>query len=356
VGQTVAASLQAHTLFSIANDLREMQVLASIDEADVGQIREGMDANFSVDAFPGQAFGGKITQIRLNAQNTQNVVIYTTVINFSNPDEKLLPGMTANITIPVAKHENVLLVPNGALRYKPMLSDKDMQELQAKIDARRAQREAERQGQGDQAVQQAHGDAGTQTNSQPQASPSASAPQGSTGNPSGYPRRQDQGPGGQPNAGGDHRGPAGGGGSNAAGGEGASGGRRGGNAGWSNPGRRPGAGEAANPNAPGPSAGDSHSGGGSQVGAASAGAGGGQQRRQGQLIYVLGPDKKLDIRFVRVGITNGRVTEIAGRDISEGDMVVIGQNEIPGNNNRNASQNPFQPRPFGGGGGGPRGR
>ena len=75
------------------------------------------------------------------------------------------------------------------------------------------------------------------------------------------------------------------------------------------------------------------------------------------MIYVLGPDKKLDIRFVRVGITNGRVTEISGRDINEGDIVVIGQSEIPNNSNRNSSQNPFQPRPFGGGGGGgPRGR
>src|SRR5262245_47327825 len=183
VGQTVAASLQAPTLFSIANDLREMQVLASIDEADVGQIREGMDANFSVDAFPGQTFGGKSTQIRLNAQNTQNVVIYTTVINFSNPDEKLLPGMTANITIPVAKHDNVLLVPNGALRYKPMLSDKDMQELQAKTDARRAQREAERQGQTDQAAQQAPADSTPQA-SQPQASAPPQSPSSETGNQS----------------------------------------------------------------------------------------------------------------------------------------------------------------------------
>jgi len=74
------------------------------------------------------------------------------------------------------------------------------------------------------------------------------------------------------------------------------------------------------------------------------------------MIYVLGADKKLDVRFVRVGITNGRVTEISGRDINEGDIIVIGQSEIPNNRNANGSQNPFQPRPFGGGGGGPRGR
>ncbi len=92
VGQTVAASLSAPTLFTIANDLRNMQVLASIDEADVGQIREGIKANFSVDAYPGEVFSGMIAQIRLGATTLQNVVTYTAVINFANPDLKLLPG------------------------------------------------------------------------------------------------------------------------------------------------------------------------------------------------------------------------------------------------------------------------
>jgi len=348
VGQTVAASLQAPTLFSIANDLKVMQVLASIDEADVGQIREGMDANFNVDAFPGQTFSGKISQIRLNATNTQNVVIYTTVIDFSNPDEKLLPGMTANITIPVAKHENVLMVPNGALRFKPILSDKDTQELQAKMDARRAQREAERPG-SDQGGQQAQSDKSGQGASQPAASPAASQPQdghGSPGEPGdkqGHRQHDGQGPGSGPptgNAGGgqDFRGTRGTGGSK--------------NAGWSNPANRPSGGGAPSPG------GSPAASSGTQAGSGPAGGpgGGGQQRRQGQMIYVLGPDKKLDVRFVRVGITNGRVTEISGRDINEGDIIVIGQSEIPNNRNANGSQNPFQPRPFGGGGGGPRGR
>ena len=348
VGQTVAASLQAPTLFSIANDLKVMQVLASIDEADVGQIREGMDANFNVDAFPGQTFSGKISQIRLNATNTQNVVIYTTVIDFSNPDEKLLPGMTANITIPVAKHENVLMVPNGALRFKPILSDKDTQELQAKMDARRAQREAERPG-SDQGGQQAQSDKSGQGASQPPASPAASQPQdghGSPGEPAdkqGHRQHDGQGPGGGPptgNAGGgqDFRGTRGTGGSK--------------NAGWSNPANRPSGGGAPSPG------GSPAASSGTQAGSGPAGGpgGGGQQRRQGQMIYVLGADKKLDVRFVRVGITNGRVTEISGRDINEGDIIVIGQSEIPNNRNANSSQNPFQPRPFGGGGGGPRGR
>src|SRR5215469_9062488 len=147
VGQTVAASLQAPTLFSIANDLKNMQVLASIDEADVGQIREGITANFTVDAYPGATFSGQIAQIRLNAQTLQNVVTYTAVINVSNPDEKLMPGMTANITVPVAKRDDVLMVPNADLRVKPNLTDQKQQELKAKLDARRQQHDGG-QGQG----------------------------------------------------------------------------------------------------------------------------------------------------------------------------------------------------------------
>src|SRR5262249_34837193 len=150
VGQTVAASLQAPTLFTIANDLKNMQVLASIDEADVGQIREGIAANFTVDAYPGATFGGQISQIRLNAQTLQNVVTYTAVINVSNPEEKLMPGMTANVTIPVAKRDDVLMVPNAALRFKPNLNDQEQQELKAKLDARRPHRDAGGQGQGGQ--------------------------------------------------------------------------------------------------------------------------------------------------------------------------------------------------------------
>jgi HlyD family secretion protein len=123
VGQTVAASLQAPTLFTIANDLTKMQVLASIDEADVGRIKEGQKAVFSVDAFPNEQFTGVISQLRLNPTTTQNVVIYSAVIQFTNPEEKLRPGMTANITIPVEERQNVLKVPNAAMRFKPQRED-----------------------------------------------------------------------------------------------------------------------------------------------------------------------------------------------------------------------------------------
>lgn len=122
VGQTVAASLQAPTLFTIAQDLTKMQVYVSTDESDVGSIHAGEAANFKVDAFPNQTFYGKVSAVRLNATTVQNVVTYTTVVDFNNPDLKLYPGMTAYVNIPVATATDVVKVPNGALRYKPDLS------------------------------------------------------------------------------------------------------------------------------------------------------------------------------------------------------------------------------------------
>jgi HlyD family secretion protein len=119
VGQTVAASLQAPTLFTIAQDLTKMQVYAATDESDVGMIKTGQIVSFKVDAFPKDTFSGKVSQVRMNATTVQNVVTYNTIIDFDNPELKLFPGMTAYISIPVANAQNVLRVPNGALRYKP---------------------------------------------------------------------------------------------------------------------------------------------------------------------------------------------------------------------------------------------
>jgi len=131
VGQTVAASLQAPTLFTIAQDLTKMRVYAKTDESDVGQIRPGQPATFTVDAFPSQVFRGTVEQIRMNPTTVQNVVTYDTVIAFDNPQQKLFPGMTAYVTIPVAQEENVVEVPNAALRFKPDLSPDKMQQLLA---------------------------------------------------------------------------------------------------------------------------------------------------------------------------------------------------------------------------------
>lgn len=119
VGQTVAASLQAPELFVIARDLRDMQVETSIDEADVGRIRAGQKATFTVDAFPGRTFAGEVTQIRKAAQNVQNVVTYTVLVSAANEAGALLPGMTANVRIVTDTRESVLKVPNAALRFRP---------------------------------------------------------------------------------------------------------------------------------------------------------------------------------------------------------------------------------------------
>lgn len=285
VGQTVAASLQAPTLFTIANDLTKMQVLASIDEADVGQIKQGIKANFTVDAFPGETFIGEITQLRLNAQALQNVVTYSAVIDVANPELKLRPGMTANITIPVARRDDTLTVPNAALRFRPNLSE---EEMRAKIEARRNQRQAERQG-----------SAGQDQSSNAQGQP---------------PNSENQQPGAQ--------------------------GQR--------PGRqRDGQGQPA------------QGGDGNQANASAGGDGG--RRRDGQMVWVMVGEKQIEPRFVRTGLTNGRVTEIVAGDLKEGDLVIIGQNDTGGDNRSQQGGSPLTPRPpmgggrgGGGGGRGPR--
>jgi HlyD family secretion protein len=119
VGQSVAASLQAPNLFTIAQDLKRMQVYAKTDESDTGFIKVGSDATFQVDAFPNEVFHGRVSGIRLNAYIVQNVVTYDTVIDFENSDERLLPGETAYVTIPTGHAENVLEIPNAALTYTP---------------------------------------------------------------------------------------------------------------------------------------------------------------------------------------------------------------------------------------------
>ncbi len=130
VGQTVAASLQAPTLFNIAQDLTKMQVYAATDESDIGQIKVGQPITFTVDAFPRDTFHGVVSQIRMNATTVQNVVTYNTIIDFDNPDTKLFPGMTAYVTIPVASATNVVKVPNGALRFTPDLKPEQMAALE----------------------------------------------------------------------------------------------------------------------------------------------------------------------------------------------------------------------------------
>jgi HlyD family secretion protein len=170
VGQTVAASLAAPTLFNIAQDLTKMQVYVATDESDVGQIKVGQEVSFKVDAFPRDSFRGVVSQIRMNATTVQNVVTYNSIIDFDNPDTKLFPGMTAYVTIPVASATNVVKVPNGALRFTPDLKPEQMAALeqQAGITPKASGRQG-RQGRG------AAG-AGANTNPGAQAQPRPAAP------------------------------------------------------------------------------------------------------------------------------------------------------------------------------------
>ena len=118
-GQTVAASLQTPVLFKIAGDLRKMEIVLAIDEADIGQVREGQTARFTVDAFPDRNFAGRVKQVRLAATNTANVITYPVVVEVDNPDQTLLPGMTANAEIEISRRPDVLSMPNAALRFRP---------------------------------------------------------------------------------------------------------------------------------------------------------------------------------------------------------------------------------------------
>lgn len=118
-GQTVAASFQAPVLFVIAQDLRKMRVLADVDEADVGKLREKMSAEVSVDAFPGEKFRGQVSQVRFSPNSQSGVVTYAAVIEVDNPDVKLRPGMTATVSIRSAEARNATRIPNAALRFKP---------------------------------------------------------------------------------------------------------------------------------------------------------------------------------------------------------------------------------------------
>jgi HlyD family secretion protein len=395
VGQTVAASLSAPTLFTIANDLTKMQVLASIDEADVGQIRQGIKASFSVDAYPGETFTGEISQLRLNAQTLQNVVTYSAVIDVANRALKLRPGMTANITIMVARREGVLTVPNAALRFKPTLSDTEQEAFRVKIDERRKELEAERQAQGGQegqAGQQAAPPQDQQAPPQGGEKPSVADGRQRTDAGDGSRKRAEGGPEngnreGRRQRGGDGQG-------NREGfrqrGEGGSpgnfnreawrqrreagadnsnreGSRRRGEGGPDNSNReglrqRGGGGQtpAAEGQRPRGEGGQAGAGDGQrQRGGGSFGGGeGGSPRRQWQTIWVLvAATKQIEPRQVRTGLTNGRVTEIVAGDLQEGDIVIIGQNETGATRPQTPASSPFgQPqRPPGGMPGGGRG-
>ena len=166
VGQTVAASLSAPTLFTIANDLTQMQVIANIDQADIGLVEQAKSVRFSVDAFPGKEFDGQIAQMRLNPVNVQNVVTYNVVINVENPEQQLKPGMTANLTITIDERNNVLKVPNSALRFTPQ--DAGGQRSGAGAEGQQGQRQGRRR---QQQADGAQGDGGGENRFAPASAP-----------------------------------------------------------------------------------------------------------------------------------------------------------------------------------------
>lgn len=312
VGQTVAASLQAPTLFTIANDLTKMQVLASIDEADVGRVKEGQSAIFTVDAFPGENFKGELSQLRLNSVLTQNVVTYSAVITFENRGEKLRPGMTASVTIPVAERTNVLKIPNAALRFKPpadaaqlVSTDGQNQQRQGRrgggdrASGERGQGERGERGQGERGQRSSDGNRPADADKPADSNKPADTNKTENSNSSGGANRLEEKDKTAVKDGNQAKD------ENRGSGAGDEGGRRG----------------------------DSES---------------GERRRNRVTIWVLKEDKTITPRRVETGLTDGRETEIVSGDLNEGDKVVIGRSDPDGGSRPQTQGSPFNARPGGG--------
>jgi HlyD family secretion protein len=166
IGQTLQSSFTAPVLFQVATDLTKMKVECDVDESDIGKVKEGQKVRFTVEAYPNDSFNGIVAQVRVSPTTVQNVVTYTTIVNVDNPEKKLLPGMTATVSIIVGEAKNVLRVSNAALRFTPTLSQAEMDKIQQEMRDRFA---AQRQAQGGQ------------PGGAPQGGQTATAPQGATG-------------------------------------------------------------------------------------------------------------------------------------------------------------------------------
>jgi len=156
VGQTLQSSYQAPVLFQVATDLTKMKVECSVDESDIGKVKEGQKVRFTVEAYPNEAFNGIVQQVRFSPETVQNVVTYTTIVNVENPGKKLLPGMTATVSIIVGEAKSVLRVPNGALRFTPNLTPEELDKLMTGM---REKLMAQRQAQGGQPAEAGPGGA-----------------------------------------------------------------------------------------------------------------------------------------------------------------------------------------------------
>jgi HlyD family secretion protein len=303
VGQTVAASFQAPTLFQIAQDLTKMQVQADVDQSDIGRVQVGQVARFTVDAYPDEEFRGRISQIRLNATINQNVVSYPVIIEVPNPGERLRPKMTANVTIDVATVRNVLRVPNAALRFKPPESGNE--------------KPAAGGGPQRTASSETTSTTTTATTTTAATSTTGSAAQGggfSEERRRRWRERMQQ--------------------------QGGTTGQFGGPGQFGGTGRR------------------GQSGGGFAGAAGAFGQATGMQAppRRPQTIYLLDANKKLQPAQIRTGISDGRFTEIVDGNVKVGDTVVIGlaTSKVEGPAAFGGGMGGGGPRP--GGGGPPRGR
>jgi HlyD family secretion protein len=291
VGQSVAASLQAPNLFSIGQDLTHMLVYTNTDEADVGRIQAGAQATFRVDTFPRETFYGRVSQVRMNAGIIQNVVTYNTTIEFDNPNVRLFPGMTAYVSIPVAWANDVVKVPNGALRFKPDLSDSERQALYAKYGIKESSR----------------GTAAGRIGSAP-----------------------------------------GGGGTVAAGQNGGGGGANG-----AGQGPRNGQGQGGGGRRAQPGGGDAGGGGGGQNGGRPGVAN--SLREDSGIVWKLNPDKTLEPIQVGLGVTDFTFTAMNSGKLNPGDELVIGQSTTKNTAAQTQTRSPVGgPGAPGGPGGAPR--
>jgi HlyD family secretion protein len=144
IGQTLQSSFTAPVLFQVATDLTKMKVECDVDESDIGKVKEGQKVRFTVEAYPNEAFNGVVAQVRVSPTTVQNVVTYTTIVNVENPEKKLLPGMTATVSMIVGEAKNVLRVPNAALRFTPAMTPEEMAKIQQEMrDRFMAQRQAQ---------------------------------------------------------------------------------------------------------------------------------------------------------------------------------------------------------------------
>jgi HlyD family secretion protein len=272
VGQTVAASLQTPKLFGIANDLKNMQVEASVDEADIGQIKVDQPVTFTVDAYPDEQFKGRVSQVRLAPVTVQNVVTYTVVIEVPNPDLKLRPGMTATVSVLIDKRDDVLRVPSLALRFQPPADVLDKMAAAPVVPS------------DPQASQSAPSDTARQRR---RAMADGQQPGKRSGQEGGQQRNWNQG-----------------------------------NKGWGDGGTD---------------------------------GGGMHSQKKYSKVWILRDGKELIPLRVAVGLNDSRFTELLGGELKEGDEIVIGSQAGDMAGPGAGQQNPFGPRPMGGGGGGRRG-